>query len=114
MVPRPPFEAEGFWLHGHGLCLHIVASRFPQARRQSLLERVAGVKAALPRCDHVAFTSGDLDAVKDTLERYGVFFFEDFPIAGEVSFRQIFFLDPDGNVIEISNCGPPVGKISCD
>ena len=114
VVPRPPFEAEGFWLFGHGLSLHIVASRFPRERRLSLRARVAQIKSALPRCDHVAFTSGDLDTVRATLERLDIFFLEDFPVAGATSFRQIFFLDPDGNVIEISNCGPPIGKISCE
>ena len=114
VVPRPPFEAEGFWLYGHGLNLHIVASRFPRQRRQSLRTKVAQIKSAMPRCDHVAFTSRDLDTVKETLENLAIFFVEDFPVAGATSFRQLFFLDPDGNVIEISNCGPPVGKISCE
>lgn len=26
---------------------------------------------------------------------------------------QIFLFDPDGNVIEISNCAPPVGEVAC-
>jgi hypothetical protein len=26
---------------------------------------------------------------------------------------QIFLFDPDGNVIEISNCAPPVGEVTC-
>ena len=28
--------------------------------------------------------------------------------------EQIFFFDPDGNVIELSNCGPPPGMITCN
>lgn len=26
---------------------------------------------------------------------------------------QVFLFDPDGNVIEISNCAPPIGETTC-
>ena len=28
--------------------------------------------------------------------------------------EQMFLFDPDGNVIEISNCAPPVGQTTCN
>lgn len=28
--------------------------------------------------------------------------------------RQLFFFDPDGNVIEVSNCSPRIGEIKCN
>ena len=27
--------------------------------------------------------------------------------------HQLFFFDPDGNAIEVSNCAPPIGETRC-
>ena len=32
----------------------------------------------------------------------------------DTGIRQIFLFDPDGNVIEISNCSPEVGETRCE
>ena len=114
VIPRPPFEAEGYWLWGYGLALHIVTSRIPKQKRDSDLHRIEYLKDLLPRVDHMAFISKDIDYIKDTLIESDIFFFEDYPLGPQGHFKQLFFFDPDGNVLEISNCGPEVGKISCN
>ena len=110
VVPRPPFESEGYWLYGYGLSLHLVASRNHQERRQLLCTRIKHFSQALPRVDHVAFITRDIKAIRATLDKANVFYKSDNPSDG---IEQIFFFDPDGNVLEVSNCAPPVGAIRC-
>ena len=114
VIPRPPFEVEGYWLWGYGMALHIVISRIPREKRESDLLRIEYLKQLLPRVDHMAFISRNIDYIKETLVERGIFFHEDFPLGPEGRLRQLFFFDPDGNVLEISNCGPEVGKIFCN
>ena len=58
----------------------------------------------------MAFICTDIDQVRMILDDMNVFYKTDEPVSG---IRQIFLFDPDGNVIEISNCAPPTGFISC-
>jgi catechol 2,3-dioxygenase-like lactoylglutathione lyase family enzyme len=114
IIPRPDFEAEGYWMHGYGMCFHIVLSRYPEEHRLQALQKMEDNKKSMPRCDHIAFISSNLDAVKELLVENSMYFHESYPLKSSTAIRQLFFFDPDGNVIEISNCGPPIGKISCD
>lgn len=49
---------------------------------------------------HIAFRTDDLDAVKQRLDEKGIKYsdYGDWAMAG---WKQIFFYDPDGNVVEV-------------
>ncbi len=112
VIPRPPFDSEGYWLHGYNLNLHLVSTTVPEERKQIKTARIQHFSSALPRVDHTAFLSDDLSVIKDILDRENVYYkYETLPSSG---ISQIFFFDPDGNVIEVSNCAPRVGEVRCD
>ena len=49
---------------------------------------------------HIAYRTDDLDAFKAHLEENGIFY-SDWGETAVVGWRQIFFYDPDGNIIEV-------------
>ena len=49
---------------------------------------------------HIAYRTDDIDAFKEHLEAEGVPY-SDWGNAAVAGWRQIFFFDPDGNVIEV-------------
>ena len=59
------------------------------------------------RVDHIAFTSDDLITIKQLLDKEKVYYKEDSP--AQTGIQQLFFFDPDGNVLEVSNCAPQIG-----
>jgi catechol 2,3-dioxygenase-like lactoylglutathione lyase family enzyme len=112
VVPRPPFDCEGYWLYGYGLSLHLVATSVPDERKVAKVHRIKHFTSSLPRVDHIAFISTDIEGVKTALDTARVYYMEDMP--KQTGIHQIFLFDPDGNVIEISNCSPEVGQIKCN
>jgi catechol 2,3-dioxygenase-like lactoylglutathione lyase family enzyme len=112
VVPRPPFDCEGYWLYGYGLSLHLVATTVPEERKAVKVNRIKHFTSSLPRVDHFAFVSTDIAQVKAALDAGRVYYMEDKPKGTGI--HQIFLFDPDGNVIEISNCSPEVGQTKCN
>lgn len=108
---RPPFDCEGYWLWGYGLSLHLVMTSCPEERKEIKRNRIKHFTKSLPRVDHIAFVTNDLQAIKSNLDKHKVFYKEECP--KDTGIRQIFFFDPDGNVIEVSNCAPPIGQMRC-
>ena len=49
MVPRPPFDCDGYWLYGYGLSLHLVATDDPEGRRLVKKRRIQHFSSSLPR-----------------------------------------------------------------
>ena len=57
---------------------------------------------------HIAYRTDDLDAFKAHLEKNGIFY-SDLGETAVVGWRQIFFYDPDGNIIEVHQlCLDPI------
>jgi catechol 2,3-dioxygenase-like lactoylglutathione lyase family enzyme len=112
VIPRPPFEAKGYWLYGNNIMIHLVQTEMPNERRQVKISRIQHVTASLPIADHLAFLTTDFPAVIEVLKAENVWFkyFEQPDLTG---IQQIFLFDPDGNVIEMSNCAPAIGDIKC-
>ena len=110
-VPRPPFDSEGYWLWGYGLSLHLVETTVPDERKTVKRARIKHFSTSLPRVDHFAFLTTDISYIKTILDNHKVYYKHDVP--KNTGIEQIFLFDPDGNVIEISNCAPPVGEIKC-
>lgn len=111
VIPRPPFDAEGYWLYGNNLNLHLIQTKVPHQRKKVKVARIQHFSSALPTVDHIAFLTTDIEAVREILDSEHVYYkMEESKVAG---IRQIFLFDPDGNVIEISNCAPPIGETTC-
>ena len=83
----------------------------PEERKRVKMNRIQHFSSSLPRVDHIAFITSDISFVRSVLEDARVYFKEDCP--KDTGIRQIFLFDPDGNVIEISNCSPEVGETRC-
>jgi hypothetical protein len=73
--------------------------------------RIKHFSVALPRVDHIAFVSSNLRKIEERLVRGNVFFKRSGCLPAGI--QQIFILDPDANVIEVSNCAPPEGNWRC-
>ena len=110
-IPRPDFDVPGEWLWGHGLNFHIVKTSNPEARQALRTRRIKYFHDNLPSVDHIAFIAKDIGMVKKFLEEDDVYFREF--IYEKTGIHQLFFFDPDGNAIEVSNCAPPLGATSC-
>jgi catechol 2,3-dioxygenase-like lactoylglutathione lyase family enzyme len=102
VVPRPPFEANGYWLWGYNLSLHLVLTSDKRKRKSVLKARYAHFTEALPRVDHFAFMTDDVSYVKEILDQANVYYKHEKPAGTGI--EQLFFFDPDGNVIEVSTC----------
>lgn len=100
-VDRPPFQCEGYWLYGYGLSLHLVQTTVPEYRRELKRTRIQHFSSCLPQVDHIAFMTSDLTCIRSVLDKAHVYYKMDHPSDG---ISQIFLFDPDGNVIEVSNC----------
>ena len=111
IIPRPQFDSDGYWLYGYGLSLHLVETTVSEERNKVKDLRIKHFCTNLPHVDHIAFVTSDIYIVKDNLDEAQVFYKEDCP--KDTGIRQIFIFDPDGNVIEISNCSPEIGEIRC-
>eukprot|EP00999_Lentomonas_sp_LEN2_P000423 NODE_1426_length_864_cov_38.550882_g1380_i0.p1 GENE.NODE_1426_length_864_cov_38.550882_g1380_i0~~NODE_1426_length_864_cov_38.550882_g1380_i0.p1 ORF type:complete len:184 (+),score=10.03 NODE_1426_length_864_cov_38.550882_g1380_i0:94-645(+) len=104
LIERPDFETPGVWLHHDraGFNIHLldgdppVRKTFPEIYRR----------------DHINFLTSDIHAVEATLDAHNI------PWSRlhreSIGVLQIFFSDPDGNVIEIGSCAPAVGEVVCD
>lgn len=111
VIPRPMFDSDGYWLYGYGLSLHLVSTRVPDERKVTKKARIKHFSTQLPRVDHIAFISNNIQAVKNILDHAKVYYKHEITtIAG---IEQLFFFDPDGNVLEVSNCAPEIGETVC-
>lgn len=88
IIPRPPFHAEGYWLWGNGLALHLVLAYDPKEKAAQNIVAALRLKECMPRVDHMAFLVDDIDATKALLEEYNIYYFEDYPLADK-SIRQV-------------------------
>lgn len=110
-IKRPAFEQEGVWLWGYGLSLHLIATNVPKARIDVKNRRIVHFTQNLPCVDHFAFLTDDLHGIIRILDDAKVYHKDTAPAGTGI--EQVFVFDPDGNVIEISNCAPPINESVC-
>lgn len=110
-IKRPAFGIAGCWLYGYGLNLHLTQTSVPEDRKTVHKQRIQYFTSNLPNVDHIAFVSDDLYEIMDILDNQKVFYEYNSP--ENTNIVQIFLFDPDENVIEISNCAPPIGETHC-
>jgi catechol 2,3-dioxygenase-like lactoylglutathione lyase family enzyme len=87
-IARPPLDFDGAWLNKGGLEIHLIVPK-------SGVETARPASKANPYLSHVAFKVLDLDAARAVLEGAGLE-----PIVQEGGVRQMWVLDPGGNMIE--------------
>lgn len=93
-VKRPSsFDFEGAWLFNYGIGIHLIAGQ--PIPRSSKIE---------PKSDHLSFQVDSLEDVAQQLNELGLEFVKTTIEEGGVMVTQLFFHDPDNNMIEICNC----------
>lgn len=93
-IERPDLGFPGAWLRGHGVEVHLLASP-ANAGKDGGVKDAARERKLSPLRNHVAFRVDDLATARARLEAAGLEV-----LGGSVGIRQIFVLDPSGNVIE--------------
>jgi catechol 2,3-dioxygenase-like lactoylglutathione lyase family enzyme len=89
---RPGFDFPGAWYDLGDCELHLIVTPDPLPE--------AGAR---PQNDfHIAFQTDDYEAARRALEAAGIPYRE-----GRAGFAQLFFRDPDGNLIELQKPGKP-------
>ncbi|KAG2567713.1 uncharacterized protein LOC120683649 [Panicum virgatum] len=102
LVKRPAsLDPRGAWLHGYGMGIHLLqrGSDDPDA------PPVARPPAAIdPKGNHISFQCADMGLMKARLGDMRLEFVAARVRDGETVVEQLFFHDPDGNMIEICDC----------
>lgn len=90
-VPRPSFSFDGRWLEhpAVGVMLHLIHND----------DLVPPTPSLNSKRGHFAIRCADVDQARSILERRGIEFVEH--RLPDLGYRQLFFRDPDGNVVEI-------------
>ncbi len=97
-VPRPPnFTFAGAWFRFGGTEIHLLAEADTTGGAG---QGDAGAGAARGLTSHVAFEVDDLEAACARLAQHGVDL-EGGPMPRGDGYEQVFFLDPDGYVLEL-------------
>ncbi|HYO25534.1 MAG TPA: VOC family protein [Lacipirellulaceae bacterium] len=96
-TPRPSFDFRGAWLHRRevGVMIHLIHD----AAFQPALEGPINTRQG-----HVAIRVDDYDSAVAKLGARGIKFVE--RILPDYKYRQVFFRDPDGNVLELGEWPP--------
>jgi len=109
-VARPNLRCRGVWLDGHGLHLHLIEAQSQDKFAAEVRMRKESFGQQAPFVDHIAFLCDDLDAVEAKVATIDVRTVKNVSSFGAT---QLFLLDPDGRVVEIANCAPQRGEITC-
>lgn len=94
-VWRPDFSFPGAWLFNYGLQIHLIA---PGGDHEEANREIRS------RVDHVAFYVDSTDEVERLLKEHDVPYRSSF--VKDTGVTQLFFLDPDGNHIEVGTYPP--------
>jgi len=98
-IQRPSsFEFEGAWMFNLalGLGFHLVQNEEDTSP--------AVPQPINPKADHLSFQSDSLAEVKAKLSHMNIPFRQETVLEAGIKVTQVFFHDPDNNMIEICNC----------
>jgi len=93
-IQRPAFHFRGAWLYNYGVQIHIIENP-PMAELAPKRIDTLG--------NHLALEVKDVEGAKELLRQHDIEFFEQVNAGG---IHQVFFLDPDGHIVEIAVYGP--------
>jgi hypothetical protein len=91
--------------------VHLIVTNCREKRLEVLRNRKEHFTTSLPTVDHIAFVTNDTTFVESVLIREKVFYRRFDPEGTNIT--QLFIFDPDGNVVEVSSCGIPIGDTKC-
>jgi catechol 2,3-dioxygenase-like lactoylglutathione lyase family enzyme len=96
-TPRPSFSFRGSWLFRReaGVMIHLIHDERFQPRTGEPINT---------RTNHLAIRVDDYDQAVERLRAHGVEFVE--RVLPDYGYRQVFFRDPDGNVLELGEWPP--------
>nr|XP_019705576.1 uncharacterized protein LOC105043568 [Elaeis guineensis] len=98
LVKRPAsLDFEGAWLYKYGIGIHLL-QRGPNS------DALAKSSAINPKDNHISFQCTDMGMVRKKLEDMGINFVNGVVKEGNLEVDQVFFHDPDDNMIEICDC----------
>ncbi|MEM9352414.1 MAG: VOC family protein [Planctomycetota bacterium] len=94
-LPRPGFPFDGRWLYrdGLGLMIHLIQ---PYELIGTQPRELGPIVTLRP---HLAIQTDDVDRFGEHLRTHGVDYVE--RVLPDHGYRQLFFRDPDGNLIEV-------------
>eukprot|EP00245_Coleochaete_scutata_P016002 TRINITY_DN731_c0_g1_i1.p1 TRINITY_DN731_c0_g1~~TRINITY_DN731_c0_g1_i1.p1 ORF type:complete len:212 (+),score=29.07 TRINITY_DN731_c0_g1_i1:304-939(+) len=95
--PDAALSCDGAWLFNYGVGVHLL-------KGDDLVHRRPLKKEINPQSDHLSFQSDDLGEAENRLREFGITFVKRTVSEGGISITQIFFHDPDDNMIEVCNC----------
>jgi len=96
LVPRPAFSFDGRWLYRAeaGVMIHLIHDDNHQPIAESINQGPINTRG-----HHFAMQSSDVTRDLELLAEHGVETVE--RVLPDRGYRQVFFRDPDGNVLEI-------------
>ncbi|XP_009403272.2 glyoxylase I 4-like isoform X2 [Musa acuminata AAA Group] len=95
LIRRPSsFDFQGAWFYNYGIGIHLVQS--PEA--------VSKPSEINPKANHISFQCADMGRVKQRLDQMGITYVTAVVTEGGIRVDQLFFHDPDNNMIEICDC----------
>ncbi|KAJ7523968.1 hypothetical protein O6H91_18G070900 [Diphasiastrum complanatum] len=110
-VRRPEFlKFDGAWLFNYGIGIHLLQEEAGKVSKHP--------DEIDPRNDHISFQCDDIEEVSKRLNAEGIKHVRRIVEEGGIEVEQLFFLDPDGFMIEVCTCEklpiePLVGGITC-
>lgn len=93
-IKRPnSFDFDGSWLWSYSVGIHLIEGT--PIPRPSEID---------PKSDHLSFQAECLADVERRLEELGIHYVKQVLLEGGMEVEQVFFHDPDNNMIEVCNC----------
>ncbi|OIT05525.1 hypothetical protein A4A49_07956 [Nicotiana attenuata] len=89
------FDFDGAWLFNHGIGVHLLGKEDAPSKNGKIIN---------PKDNHISFQCSDMDLIIRRLDEMKVEYVIATVKEGGVTVDQLFFHDPDGNMIEICNC----------
>ncbi|XP_060167629.1 glyoxylase I 4-like [Lycium barbarum] len=95
LIQRPSsFEFEGAWLFNHGIGIHLIGEKNAPSKQGKIN----------PKDNHISFQCSDMNLIIQRLHEMKIEYVTAIVKDGGITVDQLFFHDPDGNMIEICNC----------
>ncbi|KAK3144121.1 hypothetical protein QOZ80_4AG0309050 [Eleusine coracana subsp. coracana] len=104
LIKRPAsLDFKGAWLHKYGMGIHLLQrGSVPADSGPAAASRPP--PAINPKGNHISFQCTDMGLMKTRLHEMELEFVATRVLDGETVVEQLFFHDPDGNMIEICEC----------
>ncbi|XWS17162.1 hypothetical protein CRYUN_Cryun33cG0044600 [Craigia yunnanensis] len=96
-IKRPgSFDFSGAWLFNYGIGIHLLQSEN--------LDNMSKIGRINPKDNHISFQCDCMATVEKKLKEMKMEYVKGVVEDGVIRVDQLFFHDPDGNMIEVCNC----------